>query len=304
MEAHRGDPRGTRRQHLIAFVLFWAILARRQPQRRIALEQPRPLGLTRVPASTSVRAIEKGAPAEGMLRRGDRIVAVDGKPRERRLRRRGGQRPPLRRRAINGCRRRHARAARGPPRRARPRAVGLPPLQQDGKRMLIGFDFGETAEIVRRVRRRRRRRQRDVARRPPDAHGLRARAHQLQGPPAALEHRRDHPGSPTKRVLAGAGYALVFLGFISLILAVINLFPFLPLDGGHVLWSVAEKVRGRRISLARDVPLQLGRHRADAVPGGQRHRQRHRPPRGLDARQACRVGEPLSCPPASHTPSS
>ena len=36
---------------------------------------------------------------------------------------------------------------------------------------------------------------------------------------------------------------------ISLILAVINLFPFLPLDGGHILWSVAEKVRGRRISL-------------------------------------------------------
>ena len=50
-------------------------------------------------------------------------------------------------------------------------------------------------------------------------------------------------------VVAGAGYALVFLGFISLILAVINLFPFLPLDGGHVLWSLAEKVRGQRISL-------------------------------------------------------
>ena len=50
-------------------------------------------------------------------------------------------------------------------------------------------------------------------------------------------------------VAAGAGYALVFLGFLSLILAVFNLFPFLPLDGGHVLWSLGEKVRGRRISL-------------------------------------------------------
>ncbi len=49
--------------------------------------------------------------------------------------------------------------------------------------------------------------------------------------------------------VAGAGYALVFLGFLSLILAVINLFPFLPLDGGHILWSLAEKLRGRRISL-------------------------------------------------------
>ena len=51
-------------------------------------------------------------------------------------------------------------------------------------------------------------------------------------------------------VAAGAGYALVFVGFISLVLAVINMFPFLPLDGGHVLWSLAEKVRGRRVSLA------------------------------------------------------
>jgi regulator of sigma E protease len=50
-------------------------------------------------------------------------------------------------------------------------------------------------------------------------------------------------------VSAGAGYAFVFLGFLSLILAVINLFPFLPLDGGHVLWSLAEKIRGKRISL-------------------------------------------------------
>ena len=24
-----------------------------------------------------------------------------------------------------------------------------------------------------------------------------------------------------------------------------NLFPFLPLDGGHIFWALAEKVRGR-----------------------------------------------------------
>ena len=52
-----------------------------------------------------------------------------------------------------------------------------------------------------------------------------------------------------EQVKRGPGFALVFLGFLSLVLAVINLFPFLPLDGGHVLWAVAEKVRGRRISL-------------------------------------------------------
>jgi regulator of sigma E protease len=41
--------------------------------------------------------------------------------------------------------------------------------------------------------------------------------------------------------------ALEVLALISLSLAVINLFPFLPLDGGHVFWAVAEKVRGKRI---------------------------------------------------------
>ncbi|MGH2929946.1 MAG: M50 family metallopeptidase, partial [Solirubrobacteraceae bacterium] len=41
--------------------------------------------------------------------------------------------------------------------------------------------------------------------------------------------------------------AFQILALISLSLGVINLFPFLPLDGGHVFWAVAEKIRGRRI---------------------------------------------------------
>ena len=40
------------------------------------------------------------------------------------------------------------------------------------------------------------------------------------------------------------------LALISLSLGIINLFPFLPLDGGHVFWAVAEKIRGRRIPFA------------------------------------------------------
>ena len=39
------------------------------------------------------------------------------------------------------------------------------------------------------------------------------------------------------------------LALISLSLAVINLFPFLPLDGGHIFWAVVEKVRGRPVSM-------------------------------------------------------
>jgi regulator of sigma E protease len=41
--------------------------------------------------------------------------------------------------------------------------------------------------------------------------------------------------------------ALVVLAFISLSLGIINLFPFLPLDGGHIFWALAEKVRGKAI---------------------------------------------------------
>jgi regulator of sigma E protease len=42
--------------------------------------------------------------------------------------------------------------------------------------------------------------------------------------------------------------AVFLLAIISLSLGVINLFPFLPLDGGHIFWAVAEKLRGRAIS--------------------------------------------------------
>jgi regulator of sigma E protease len=44
-----------------------------------------------------------------------------------------------------------------------------------------------------------------------------------------------------------ASAALMVLALISLSLGIINLFPFLPLDGGHIFWALAEKVRGRAI---------------------------------------------------------
>jgi regulator of sigma E protease len=44
--------------------------------------------------------------------------------------------------------------------------------------------------------------------------------------------------------------AVAILALISLSLAVVNLFPFLPLDGGHIFWALAEKVRGRPIAFS------------------------------------------------------
>jgi regulator of sigma E protease len=55
----------------------------------------------------------------------------------------------------------------------------------------------------------------------------------------------------TEQSIAASGTtALEVLALISLSLGIINLFPFLPLDGGHIFWAVAEKVRGRRIPFA------------------------------------------------------
>jgi regulator of sigma E protease len=42
----------------------------------------------------------------------------------------------------------------------------------------------------------------------------------------------------------GAREALALIAVVSLSLGLINLFPFLPLDGGHIFWSLVEKVRG------------------------------------------------------------
>lgn len=41
--------------------------------------------------------------------------------------------------------------------------------------------------------------------------------------------------------------ALIVLAVISLSLGLLNLLPFLPLDGGHIFWSIVEKVRGQRV---------------------------------------------------------
>jgi regulator of sigma E protease len=49
---------------------------------------------------------------------------------------------------------------------------------------------------------------------------------------------------------AGATDYLVLLAFISLSLAIFNLLPFLPLDGGHILMVVLERIRGRMVSRA------------------------------------------------------
>jgi regulator of sigma E protease len=48
-------------------------------------------------------------------------------------------------------------------------------------------------------------------------------------------------------ILNDVADAVAILAIISLSLAIVNLFPFLPLDGGHIFWAIVEKVRRRPV---------------------------------------------------------
>jgi regulator of sigma E protease len=48
-------------------------------------------------------------------------------------------------------------------------------------------------------------------------------------------------------ILSDAGDAVAILALISLSLALVNLFPFLPLDGGHIFWAIVEKIRRKPV---------------------------------------------------------
>jgi regulator of sigma E protease len=45
------------------------------------------------------------------------------------------------------------------------------------------------------------------------------------------------------------GYYLSLLALISINLAILNMLPLLPLDGGHVLFSIIERIRRKSLSL-------------------------------------------------------
>ncbi len=53
-----------------------------------------------------------------------------------------------------------------------------------------------------------------------------------------------------KAVSTDPGNAILLFAVISLSLAIINLFPFLPLDGGHIFWAAVEFVRRRPVPYA------------------------------------------------------
>jgi regulator of sigma E protease len=206
-------------------------------------------------ATRQVETIQKGYPAAGVLKPGDRLVAVDGE--------RGapGQLSDL----IN------AHGCAGPTeawkdrceanepaeltvvRNGRERTFALTPkydpnASPEGGRMRVGFGYKPG---------------------PREPYSLHNALHysalnfwtftkQTLELPARLidpEKRKKISGvvggyeTTRQAILVDWEQVVLILAVISLSLAIVNLFPFLPLDGGHIFWAIVEKVRGKPVSL-------------------------------------------------------
>lgn len=233
---------------LIAFLLFWGVLFSGSLHGANALGNL-DTSVQTLQATTSVAAIEKNSAAAAVLKPGDHIVAVEGRRVDVESAERAIEADTCATTLTDGCRGAHAVALTVLRDGKRVELSIYPRYNSEAKRMLIGIFFGATAKPFGVL--------------SAASAAISEMWHITTGAVANYGRALTQPKVrgelhsivgisevSEESFAAGAGYALVFLGFLSLVLAVINLFPFLPLDGGHVLWSAAEKVRGKRISLA------------------------------------------------------
>ena len=212
---------------VLLFVFFWAI----GPET----------------GTSSVGSIQRGYPAAGVLQPGDELVAVDGRrgtPQElseRIASHRCPERPPTR-----GC------EARTPvsvtvERDGRERTFELTPIYDPAvERTRLGFSYapgprdplplGESFDLT------------------ADRFWFIAKA-TLELPARLIdpEQRREISGVvgsyevTRQTILNDLAEVIGILAIISLSLAIVNLFPFLPLDGGHIFWAIVEKVRRKPV---------------------------------------------------------
>ncbi|MGI9082150.1 MAG: M50 family metallopeptidase [Thermoleophilaceae bacterium] len=218
---------------LLLFVFFWAIGA---PQS----------------SKSEVGVIEKGYPAEGRLKPGDRLLSVDGK----------SGKPEVLQRQIRS----HDCAGRPTP-RCRAAEPATVVVQRDGRRLTfdltpiydakalggartrLGFGFAEGPRVTLPFG--------EAASTSVDRFWFITK--QTFSLPARLfdaEKRKEVSGIvgsyeyTRQTILSDLADVVAILAIISLSLAIINLFPFLPLDGGHIFWAIVEKVRGKPIAFS------------------------------------------------------
>ena len=195
-----------------------------------------------------VAAVERTYPAAGVVRPGDTLVAVDGRggtPRqlsERIASHECAQKPPRK-----GC-----RAAEPVTltvvRDGERRTLRLTPIYDPAAvppRVRLGFAYAPA-----------------LATRSPWARASTTTAafwfitkETLKLPARLLDSqdRKEISGvvgsyeATRQTIVSDIADAVWILAMISLSLAIVNLFPFLPLDGGHIFWAIVEKVRRRPV---------------------------------------------------------
>ncbi len=212
---------------LILWILFWAY------------------GIT--VGTRKVEKVSRGTPAAKVLQPGDTLVAVDGRGGDfKALRKRIGSHTCAADPPTDGCQAQNP--ARVTVRRnGRRQTFSITPFYDaQATQTIVGFqpvprhiEFGPggaaeysleqmwavttaTAKIISRLFEAEQRKQ-------------------LSGVVGSYETTRQS-------VSISAQVTLYILALISLSLGLINLLPFLPLDGGHIFWALAEKVTGRPIS--------------------------------------------------------
>jgi regulator of sigma E protease len=185
--------------------------------------------------NTTVKRVESGTPAQAMgLRPGDTIVAVNAR-----------QTPNFD--AVSQA----IRGSNGKPttvtvlRGETAKMLGPIRTQKIGDRFALGFEpawdttqYGPGGAMLRSLE--------------DNWHATRATATFL--PRIVTNSGRKQVSGPTgivdvsQQVIAVSfTWYLLVLGLVSLSLALLNLLPLLPLDGGHILFSIVEGIRGRAV---------------------------------------------------------
>lgn len=224
---------------LVAFLLLWGIFWIN--------------GLS--DATTQVGKVTAGSPAAHVLKKGETVVAVDGKRGELQTLSSQIGTHKCAGTPTAGCLAatpavltvRSVVNENGTLRTVTRTVEARPRYDPDNKRTLLGFQFAT----------------RQIPVGPVDAAGRSISAMWELGTKTVTSIGKLFYSSEARKQVSGVvgSYeatrqsfdfnttrALFVLAVISLSLAVVNLFPFLPLDGGHIFWAVAEKVRGRPIS--------------------------------------------------------
>jgi regulator of sigma E protease len=201
----------------------------------------------RTTATSEVGAIEKNLPAAAVLHKGDRLIAVDGK--------RGDYVALSKRVASHKC-------AQAPPKKgcraATPatlliardghrQTVRITPVYDPAaKRTRLGFayaagprenlSFGKAMDLT------------------VDQFWFITKAtFELPARLINPEQRKEISGVvgsyeyTRQTIVTDLADVVGILAIISLSLAIVNLFPFLPLDGGHIFWAIVEKVRRKPV---------------------------------------------------------